>query len=140
MKKLAIASIALLAVGVLYASLNKPAARAQTVTGMRGQGFGRQQMVAQKAKILNMNEADLQNELAKGKTFYQIAQEKGVSTDSLHEEMEAFQKTRLQGMVDQGVITKDEMQQRLDFMETRQANCGNNTPGTGYGRGMGLHR
>ena len=75
-----------------------------------------------------MSETDLQNELNKGKTFNQIATEKGVDLNSMHEQMEVFQKIRLQALVDQGTITKEQMQERLDFMEQRQANCGNNVP------------
>ena len=88
-----------------------------------------------------MSETDLQNELSKGKTFNQIATEKGIDTNSMHDQMEAFQKTRLQALVDQGVITKEQMQERLDFMEQRQTNCGNNVPFNGQGGfGMGMHR
>lgn len=127
--------------GVLYYSLNKPVAFAATAQGGRGQGIGRQQMLAEKAKILKMNESDLLNEINKGKTFYQIAQEKGVNVDSMHEQMETFQKARLQALVNQGAITQEQMQERLAFMETRQQNCGNNVPMNGQGgRGMGLHR
>lgn len=139
-KLIAISGILVIA-GVVYFSLNKPTAYAATAQRGNGQGIGRQQMVTEKAKILKMNVTDLQNELNSGKTFYDIAKEKGVNVDSLHDQMEAFQKTRLQTLVDQGVITKAQMQERLDFMEQRQANCGNNVPFNGQGgRGMGMHR
>jgi len=141
-KTIAIAGVLVIA-GVLYFSLSKPTAYAATsrVGNGQGQGFGRQQMVTEKAKIFNMNVTDLQREVNAGKTFYQIAQEKGVNIDSMHEQMESFQKTRLQGLVDAGTITKAEMQERLDSMEQRQVNCGNNVPMSGNGRnGMGMHR
>ncbi len=138
-KTIAIAGVLVLA-GVLYFSLNKPTAYAAASKVGNGQGFGRQQMLTEKAKIFNMSVTNLQNEVNSGKTFYQIAQEKGVNIDSMHEQMEGFQKTRLQALVDGGSITKAEMQTRLDAMEQRQANCGNNVPMSGNGRGMGMRR
>ncbi len=139
-KLIAISGILVIA-GVVYFSLNKPTAYAATVQRGNGQGIGRQQMLTEKAKIFKMSETDLQSELNKGKTFYQIATEKGVDLNSMHDQMEAFQKTRLQALVDQGVITQAQMQERLDFMEQRQANCGSNIPFSGQGgRGMGMHR
>jgi len=140
MNKIIATAGVLVITGVVYFSLNKPTAYAATQTG-RGQGFGRQQMLTEKAKILNMNVTSLQSELDKGKNFYQIAQEKGVDVESMHEQMEDFQKKRLQALVNDGTITKAQMQERLDFMETRQENCGNNVPFSGNGqRGMGMHR
>jgi len=139
-KTIAISGILVIA-GVLYFSLNKPIAYAATAQRGNGQGIGRQQMVTEKAKILKMSETDLQSELNKGKTFNQIATEKGIDLNTMHDQMETFQKTRLQVLVDQGIITKEQMQERLDFMEQRQANCGNNVPFNGQGRfGMGMHR
>jgi len=127
--------------GALYFSLNKSTAYAAIAQRGNGQGIGRQQMLSEKAKIFKMNVTDLQNEISNGKTFYDIAKEKGVNIDSMHEQMETFQKTRLQTLVDQGIITKAQMQERLDFMEQRQANCGNNVSFRGQGGfGMGMHR
>jgi hypothetical protein len=139
-KIIAISGILVIA-GVLYFSLNKQTAYAATTQRGNGQGIGRQQMLTEKAKIFNMSETNLQNELNKGKTFNQIATEKGIDLNTMHERMEAFQKTRLQALVNQGTITKEQMQERLDFMEGRQENCGNNVPMSGQGgRGMGMHR
>jgi len=139
-KIIAISGILVIA-GVLYFSLNKSIAFAATTQRGNGQGMGRQQMLSEKAKIFKMSETDLDSELTKGKTFNQIATEKGIDLNTMHDQMEVFQKTRLQAMVDQGAITKAQMQERLDFMEQRQANCGKNTPFSGQGgRGMGMHR
>lgn len=139
-KIIAISGILVIA-GALYFSLNKSTAYAATVQRGNGRGIGRQQMLTEKAKIFKMSEANLQSELNKGKTFNQIAIEKGVNLNTMHDQMDAFQKTRLQALVNQGVITKAQMQERLDFMEQRQANCGNNIPFNGQGGfGMGMHR
>ncbi len=100
-----------------------------------GQGVGYTQMLTEKARILKTSVADLTAKLASGKSFYQIATEKGISTDSMHEQMEAFQKTRLQAEVKAGTITQAQMNERLEWMESRQKNCGNNTPRGGMGRG-----
>ena len=139
-KIIAISGILVLA-GALYFNLNNSTAYAATAQRGNGQGIGRQQMLTEKAKIFKMSETDLQNELNKGKTFNQIAIEKGIDLNTMHDQMEVFQITRLQALVDQGTITKAQMQERLDFMEQRQANCGNNVPFSGQGGfGMGMHR
>jgi hypothetical protein len=137
-----IATIGILVIaGVVYFSLNKPTAYAATAMRGGGQGIGRQQVLSEKADILKMNIADLQSQMDNGKTFYDIAKEKGIDIDSMHEQMESFQKTRLQALVNQGTITKEQMQERLDFMEERQENCGNNIPNNGQGgQRMGMHR
>lgn len=141
MNKIIAISGVLVIAGVLYFSLNKSTAYAATAQRGNGQGIGRQQMLTEKAKIFKMSETDLQDELSKGKTFNQIATEKGIDLNTMHDQMEAFQKTRLQALVDQGVITKAQMQERLDFMEQKQANCGNNVPFSGQGGSrMGMHR
>ena len=139
-KIIAISGILVLA-GALYFNLNNSTDYAATAQRGNGQGIGRQQMLTEKAKIFKMSETDLQNELNKGKTFNQIAIEKGIDLNTMHDQIEVFQITRLQALVDQGTITKAQMQERLDFMEQRQANCGNNVPFSGQGGfGMGMHR
>ncbi len=139
-KIIAISGILIIA-GAVYFSLNKPIAYAATSQQGRGQGIGRQQMMSEKAKILKMNVNDLQKEIDNGKSFYDVAKAKGISTETMHKQMEAFQKTRLQALVNQGTITKEQMQERLDFMEQRQENCGNNVPMSGQGgRRMGMYR
>jgi len=109
MNKIIVISGILVMAGVLYFSLNNPTAYAATTQQGNGQGIGRQQMLTEKAKIFKMSETDLQSELNKGKTFNQIATEKGIDLNTMHDQMEAFQKTRLQALVDQGTITKEQM-------------------------------
>jgi hypothetical protein len=141
MNKIIAISGILVITGVLYFSLNKQTAYAATAQRGNGQGIGRQLMLTEKAKIFKMSESDLQSELNKGKTFNKIATEKGINLNTMHDQMEEFQKTRLQTLVNQGTITKEQMQERLDLMEQRQANCGNNIPFNGQGGfGMGMHR
>jgi CxxC motif-containing protein len=102
-----------------------------------GQGTGYTQMLSEKARILKTTVADLTAKLASGKSFYQVATEKGISPESMHEQMETFQKTRLQAEVKAGTITQAQMDERLKWMESRQKNCGSNTPRNG---GMGRGR
>ena len=137
-----IATIGILVIaGVVYFSLNKSTAYAANAMRGGGQGIGREQVLSEKADILKMNIADLRSQMDNGTTFYDIAKEKGIDIDSMHEQMESFQKTRLQALVNQGTITKEQMQERLDFMEERQGNCGNNIPNSGQGgQRMGMHR
>lgn len=135
MKGIRIAGLAALAAAGIAAAIAAPKAFAYGQgAGGNGQGTGYTQMLEQKARILKTTVADLTSQLSQGKTFYQIATDKGIGVQSMQDQMETYQKTRLQKMVDAGVITKTQMDERLQFMETRQKNCGTNTPQGGMGR------
>jgi hypothetical protein len=129
MNKIAISGIAAVAaVGLGLFAVSSRAYAYGPGMGGNGQGLGFTQMLEQKAKIIKTTVTDLKTQLSQGKTFYQIATEKGISKESMQDQMETYQKARLQKMVDAGLITKAQMDERLTFMETRQKNCGNNTP------------
>ena len=87
----------------------------------------RQQTLFQtEAQILDISVDELKNAWAAGKTFQQIAQDKGVSQEQLQERFKAARmqhmKTQLQVLVDKGVITQAQADLRLQFMQQRMEN------------------
>jgi len=60
---------------------------------------------------------------AQGKNIAQIAQDQGISQEQLQQKMkEARQqqlKTQMQSLVDKGIITQSQADQRLKWMETK---------------------
>lgn len=90
------------------------------------------------AALLGVSVDEVKTAWAKGQTLQELATAKGITADQLkakmQAQMEANQKARLQALVDQGVITQDQMNQRLEFQK--------NNPKKGFGkhgmRGMGI--
>lgn len=92
-------------------------------------------MLEQQALTLNMTVDELSTEL-EDKTFAQLLDEKGISHTELHEQrheqMQANMTEHLQQLVDDGEITQEQMDEKIQHMEERQAN--------GFkGHGMGKH-
>ena len=104
---------------------NKPA-EASDYSGQR-LGWGR--MIEAHAEILGMSTDDLQAELG-DKTFYEIAEEKGVSRDQLHEAMQQRAEEHWQEMG----FSDDEIAQRREDMAERHESCDGN-PGSQMKRG-----
>lgn len=74
-------------------------------------------MEAAFAQSLGMTEAELESELAAGKTMWQVAQEKGKTDAEITSLMTAARSQALQGMVAAGTISQEQanaMQQRMD--------------------------
>jgi len=103
-----------------------------TNANINGNGgrYGYTQSLASKADVLGMTSDELQTAL-ETKTLLQIAEEKGVSADSLHESMQTAAQKR---WADRG-LSEEEIATRLQDMKDRQANC----DGTGTGMGGGQH-
>ena len=76
---------------------------------------------------------------AEGKTLQEIAQDNGISQDQLKQKLQAAHKaqvtTMLQTLVSQGVITQNQMNQRLAVMQNMASSTGN---GRGHRHGMGM--
>ena len=87
------------------------------------QGYGYTQMLQTKAQILGMTVEELKEELADGKTFSVIAEEKGITSEEFHQKMLITQKERLQNMVEAGIVTEEQVEQRLQLMEKRHTDC-----------------
>lgn len=90
------------------------------------------------ANLLGASVDEVKAAWAKGQTLQELATAKGITADQLKAKMlaqrQADQKTHLQALVDQGVITQDQMNARLQFEQT--------TSNKGFGkrgmRGMGM--
>ncbi len=74
------------------------------------------------ADILGVGVDEVKNAWANGKTLLEVAKEKGVTQEQLQAKMKAVRlkqmKESLQILVDKGVITQTQADQRLKFMES----------------------
>ncbi len=103
------------------------------------------QEVAEKQQAMFQEQADLlgttldkvKGSWAKGQTLTDLADELGISETDLQAKMKANRlaemKSHLQSLVDQGVITQAQADQRYSFMEQR---AGEAAPGKHMGRMM----
>ncbi|MBL8030333.1 MAG: DUF2680 domain-containing protein [Candidatus Doudnabacteria bacterium] len=103
-----------------------------------------QDRFTEQANLLGISVDEIKNAWAQGKTLQQLATEKGISTDQLKEKMKARaqekMKSMLQTLVQKGVITQAQADQRLQHMQTQMQNA--ETKGFGGHKGsmkmMGL--
>ena len=95
----------------------------------------------QEAQILGVSVDDVKNAWADGKTFQQLAQEKGITQEQLQTKMKDLRtqqiKSQLQTLVGKGVITQDQMNKRLQFIQTQQSKS-NGTMNRRFFRGLGF--
>ena len=98
-----------------------------------GTGSGYNQMIQTKAKLLGMTEVELTTQLHT-KTMLQLAEEKGISEDQLHDAMEAGARQRWS---EKG-LSQSEIDARLKNMEERQA--GDHETNSMNRGGMGRNR
>lgn len=134
---LAVVAVAVFA-GVAYVNAQSPT---PGVPGGRGYGMGGGWMMGGSqpmyeymhealAEQLGLTEQEFEDQLAQGKTAWQIAEEKGIAQDAFVQMMTDARSAALDKMVADGVIT----QEQADWMKTR----GGSMMG-GYGRnGAGL--
>lgn len=99
----------------------------------------------EQASLLGASVDEVKDAWAKGQTLEELANAKGITDELLQEKMQAARKTEMQAhlktLVDKGVITQAQADQRLKVMEERIAS--GEGPGKGMGkgmRGMGMHR
>jgi hypothetical protein len=133
---------ALLGVGIL--GMNAASAH-----GLYGGFFGsaltpeqivleQQNMFDNEAQILGISVDEVKNAWAQGKTMLQLAQEKGITEEQLQIKIKdaraARLKIQLQTLVDKGVITQAQADQRLSYMQNQQTN---NAKGRAGGRRHG---
>lgn len=92
------------------------------------------EMLEHQAETLGMTVEELEVAL-ETKTFAQLLDEQGISHTEMFEQHKAERiaemTERLQALVDDGTITAEEMQERLEFMESREG------MGIKGGKGMG---
>lgn len=83
-------------------------------------------MFQEKADFLGVSLDEMKNAWTKGKTIKDIAEEHGISEEEMQARMrqakeEALQ-SRMQAMVDNGVISQEQANERLEFMQNRLEN------------------
>lgn len=80
------------------------------------------QMLERKAELLGMTIEELETQLEE-KPFHEILDEQGITHEQFsqdrHEQMQAQMTDRLQSLVDEGTITEEQMQEKLDFMSDK---------------------
>lgn len=104
-----------------------------------------QAMFEQQAELLGLNVQDLKDAWANGKSFKDIAKEKGMSEEDLHAKMKESMKTRMQeelnALVEKGVISKEQAAKRLEIMNTRMEEHKDFKGGKAFRHmGMGSHK
>ena len=96
-------------------------------------------MFQNEANMLGVSVDDIKNGWAEGKSLVQIAEDHGISKDQLQQKMRdsmaSQTKSRLQTLVDKGVITQSQADQRLKFLENNQDQ---HRKGMMLGRGFGF--
>jgi hypothetical protein len=86
-------------------------------------GAGRSAMIEQKASVLGMSSADLQKELASGKTFLQVLQEKGVSQADFEARMQKARTDQIDALLKNGTITQAQHDAMIARMQKNHENA-----------------
>lgn len=155
MKKMLIAvllvlvALGALATGVVFAQESQPTATATPT----GPGFGGRGMMGNRgngpihdyveqalAQKLGLTEAQVEEQLAAGKTMYQIAEDNGIAEADIPALLLEVHKTALTNAVAAGVITQAQADAMLQHIQAGWANGGmpcmnGGQPGQGQGRG-----
>src|SRR4030042_5773820 len=88
-----------------------------------GYGFDRQEMLELKAEILGITVVQLEEKLKEGKTLKQIIEELGLTweqvRDRMYEKMQARIEERFQQMVDDGTITQEQADRKLERLQNK---------------------
>lgn len=86
-----------------------------------------QTMFQTQANLLGINIDQLKNCWAQGKSIRQCAQDQGITQEQLQQKMKdarlAQLKSQMQTLVDKGVITQAQADQRLQWMQSKIQNC-----------------
>ena len=118
MKKVLLATLAIAGVIGAGAVLTRSANASDLGRKVGQMRYGFNRMIQTKAEILGMDPAELKDKLGE-KTFVELAQEKGISLEQIHEQMEQKAKERWQEMG----LSQEEIEERERLMEERHANC-----------------
>lgn len=99
-----------------------------------------QKMFEEQAKILGISVDEVKNAWAKGKTFMELAKEKGISEETLKAKMktqaEIKMKEHLSSLVSKGVITQAQADARFEFMKEKISKMAEKA-GKGQGKKIG---
>jgi hypothetical protein len=118
--------VAALGVGIVYAQGGQPPLMGMMV-GQDGYGWMHQYVQQAFAAKLGLTEQQVQDQLAAGKTMYQIALDKGIKQEDFATFMNDVHKDAFASAVKAGVVT----QEQADWMLQRMQNMYQN--GTGFG-------
>ena len=152
-KLVAYASIPVLALGALFAGVGSASAH-----GMFGGGWGgfgadfnadqfatrQQTMFQQEADLLGVSVSDVTQAWVDGKSFQDLATEKGVTSEQIKAKMQTKRvqdmKTGLQALVSKSIITQAQADKRLQIVQAQMNNqAAKNRPmGRRMGRGYGM--
>lgn len=122
--------------GVVYVNAQSPTPGVPGLSGGRGFMMGGGQPMAEYmhaalAEKLGLTEQEFEDQLAQGKTAWQIAEEKGITQEEFTTLMTDARNTALDQMVAAGVIT----QTQADWMKQHAGTMMGS--GRGYGAGQG---
>ncbi len=111
-----------------------PAATPETIATRQ------QSMFETEAQILGISVNELKDAWAEGKTFQQIAKDKGITAEQLRTKIRDLRlqqvKSQIQALVDKGVITQDQANKRLQFLESQPNGA---SGGSGLKKGFFRH-
>jgi len=95
-----------------------------------------QTMFQNEAQILGISVDDVKNAWAEGKSISQLIKDKGLNQADIQARMKDFRiqqlKTQLAALVDKGVITQDQADKRLAFMQNNLQNKKGGIWGMGF--------
>jgi hypothetical protein len=101
------------------------------------------EMFTHEAELLGVSIDIVKDGWADGKSLLEIAEEQGVSEEALKERMRAKHeeqmKAHIQALVDQGVISQEQADRRLQVMQNYANEGGRIMLRRGFGEGMKLH-
>lgn len=90
------------------------------------------EMFSREAALLGTSEDVVKHAWSQGKRLPELAEELGISKEELHTKMQEARKAhmqeRMQTLVDQGVITQEQANSRMEFMETMKEKRGEHAP------------
>lgn len=96
-----------------------------------------QEMFERGAELLGIGADDVKNAWAEGKTLRDLAAEKGITREQLQARMKDYRmsqiKAQIKVLADKKIITQEQADKRIKFMEERQKND------NGRARGKFLH-
>ena len=138
---LVLLALGALGVGVAFAQGSQPPTQ-------RGYGWMHDYVEQALAAKLGLTEAQVEDQLASGKTMYQIALDNGIKQEDLADFLNEVHKEAFASAVKDGVMTQEQADWMLERMQNRAGfgfgNCpmhggqgGPSSRGSGFGRGAG---
>lgn len=141
-KRFLVLTFALGAAGLLTAGAVFAHGSLGSKAGTAGLGFarpGHEAMFENKADILGLNTDELQSKLESGKTFMDIAEEQGIDPDDIHESMKERMSEFLDEKVQNGYLTQEEADARLEWMDEMHEQRSEEGCGMGAGRSFRMN-